>query len=179
MVGLRFRATALLLAIAILAAIPATASFARIDQPVPIKGTVLTEDFMLPPDDCPATSEWRYLALGTARFSHLGAVEFEITHCSRWTSEFAGEMVHGVITLTAANGDVLTLAHHGTFTVEFGPDGADSYPELDWVVLSGTGRFTNATGSGTGTAVGDLLTETTTARFDGTIGYDASDRAAR
>jgi hypothetical protein len=168
---------ALLLAVAMLVAIPATASFARSDQPVPIKGTSSGEDMMLSPEDCPGEWEWLYLNTGTGRFSHLGVVDFEITHCSRFTSELTGEFDHGTITLTAANGDVLTLAHHGTFVLEFGPDYAYSYPELVWVVLGGTGRFAGASGSGT--AVGNLLTNTTTGSFVGTIVYDASNRAGR
>jgi hypothetical protein len=179
MVGLRCRATALLLAVAMLVAIPATASFARIDRPVPIRGNASTEDFMLPPDGCPATAGWRYLAVGSGDFSHLGAVDFELTHCSRMTSELTGEFDHGITTITAANGDVLTLAHRGTFELEFGDDGAYSYVALEWEVLGGTGRFAGASGSGDGTAVGDLLTETTTASYNGTINYDASNRAER
>jgi hypothetical protein len=176
---MRWKTTAVLLALTMLIAIPATASFARVDRPVPIQGTAQTDDLMLPADECPEGWGWRYLATGSGHFSHLGVVEFELTHCSRMTSELTGEFDHGITTITAANGDVLTLAHRGTFQLEFGPDGAHSDVALAWEALGGTGRFAGASGSGEGAAVGDLLTETTTASYVGTISYDASNRAAR
>jgi hypothetical protein len=174
-----WKTTAVLLALTMLIAIPATASFARVDRPVPIQGTAQTDDSMLPPDDCPEGTHWRYLAVGSGHFSHLGVVDFELTHCSRMTSESTGEFDHGITTITAANGDVLTLAQRGTFELEFGPDGAYSHVTLEWEALGGTGRFAGASGSGEGTGLGDLLTETTTASYVGTISYDASNRATR
>jgi hypothetical protein len=183
MVRLRCRTTALLLAITMLVALPATASFARSDQPVPIKGSALTEDTMLPPDDCPGEWGWRYLAVGSGRFSHLGAVDLELSHCSRMTSEvppLTGEFDHGITTITAANGDMLLLAHHGTFELELGPSGPTySYISLEWEAIGGTGRFAGATGSGTASGVGDLATGTTSADYTGMIVYDASNRSAR
>ena len=47
------------------------------------------------------------------------------------------------VTLTAPNGDVLVLSG----SVEWSQ--ADTAPALTWSVLSGTGRFAGATGSGT------------------------------
>jgi hypothetical protein len=173
------RTGALVLALVVLLVAPSTAALARVDRAVPLHGSATTADSMMEPVDCPEGSEWRYASSGYGRFSHLGRVEFEITHCSRMTSELTGEFGSGTTTLTAANGDVLTLSQWGTFTLSFGPEGAYSYADLHWEVIGGTGRFVDATGSGTATAVGDLIAETTTGDFDGTIVYVASNRSAR
>jgi hypothetical protein len=163
-----------------LAAVPATAAFGRSDQPVPITGSAVTDDAMLPPIGCPEGTMWRYLAIGSGHFSHLGAVDIELTHCSRMTSEVAGEFGSGIVTLTAANDDVLTLSSWGTFELVFGSAGPEySIIDMQWVITGGTGRFTGATGSGTTTGIGDLVAETTAADFIGTITYDASQRSAR
>jgi hypothetical protein len=183
MLRMRWRTTAVVLTITMLVALPATASFARVEQPVPIKGNALTEDAMLPPDDCPGEWGWAYSAVGSGRFSHLGAVDLELHHCSRMTSSappLTGEFDHGITTVTAANGDILLLAQRGTFELELGPAGPIlSHITLDWEAIGGTGRFAGATGSGTASGIGDLLTGTTTASYVGTIVYDASNRAAR
>jgi hypothetical protein len=173
------RIGALVLALVVLLVAPTTAALARIDRPVPLHGSATTADSMLEPVDCPEGSGWRYAATGEGRFSHLGSVDVELTHCSRMTSELTGEFGSGTTILTAANGDVLTLSQSGTFTLSFGPDGFYSYVDLQWEVIGGTGRFLDATGSGTATAVGDLLAETTTADYDGTIVYAASNRSTR
>jgi hypothetical protein len=178
----RFRTFGVLfLAVAMLASLPASAAFGRVDRPVPFHGTAVTDDAMLPVDDaCPEGSMWRYLAVGSGRFTHLGAVELSISHCSWMTSETTGAFGPGSATLTAPNGDVLTLTTWGTFELAFGPAGPEySYVALEWVVSGGTGRFVGATGSGTSAPVGDLLAETTTADFVGTIAYDASNRSTR
>jgi hypothetical protein len=173
------RMGALVLALVVLLVAQATAALGRVDRPVPFHGSAVTADSMMEPVDCPEGSGWRYAATGNGRFSHLGGVEFELTHCSRMTSELTGEFGSGTTTLTAANGDVLTLSQWGTFTLSFGPDGSYSYVDMQWEVIGGTGRFVDATGSGTATAVGDLAAETTTADWDGTIVYAASNRSAR
>jgi hypothetical protein len=175
------RIGALLVALAVLFVTPATVAVARVEHPVPIKGTSTGVDETLPPDSCPEGASWRYLSTGTGRFSHLGAATVEVTHCTwiDWATG-TGEFAFGTITITAANGDVLTLAHHGTFELAFGAEGPESsLIDLEWVVTGGTGRFADATGSGTATAVGDLEAGTTTADYHGTIVYDASSRSAR
>jgi hypothetical protein len=173
------RIGALVLALVVLIVAPATAALGRVERPRPIHGSATTADAMMAPLDCPEGSEWRFAGTGNGRFSHLGSVEFEIEHCSRMTSELTGEFGSGTIVLTAANGDVLTLSQWGTFTLSFGPDGFYSYVDMHWEVIGGTGRFVDATGSGTATAVGDLVAETTAADFAGTIVYAASNRSAR
>jgi hypothetical protein len=175
------RVAALLLALAVLIVTPATMAVARVEHPVPIRGTSTGVDEMLPVGSCPEDADWTYRNTGTARFSHVGAAAFELTHCTwmEWETG-AGVFGYGTTTITAANGDVLTLAHHGTFELAFGAEGPESsLADLEWVVTGGTGRFADATGSGTATAVGDLEAGTTTATYLGTIVYDASNRSAR
>jgi hypothetical protein len=83
------------------------------------------------------------------------------------------------VTLTAANGDRLVLADHGTFEIVMGASGPLSLIQLDWAVIGGTGRFAHAAGSGTANPVGNLVANYTSATFDGVIEYDASDRSGR
>ena len=62
----------------------------------------------------------------------------------------------GTSTLTAANGDTLVITFVGTVQLE-GPDPEDPVTfDGTWTVIDGTGRFADATGSGTytGSAAG-------------------------
>ena len=52
--------------------------------------------------------------------------------------------IDGGITFTAANGDMLTITHQGTASIE----GNIATALDDWQVAEGTGRFLGATGSG-------------------------------
>jgi hypothetical protein len=177
-----FRTSFLLfLAVSVLATLSASAAFGNVDRSVPFHGSAETLDYMLPvDDDCPADSMWRYLGVGSGSFTHVGSVEFSITHCSKMTSETRGAFGPGSATITAPNGDVLTLTTWGTFDLVFGPTGPQySDVALEWEVAGGTGRFVEAAGSGTATALGDLAAETTAADFVGTIAYRAANRSIR
>ena len=118
------------------------------DQLVPIKGTVVGEhgppDFTAP--DCPGWAEWRYSSAGEGRMSHLGWVEYSLTQCTMPGPVTTSE---GTITFVAANGDELWLEHtmfgHMVGTMDH-PDGF--FFEGEWMAVGGTGRFTNAAGSG-------------------------------
>jgi hypothetical protein len=114
--------------------------------------------------------------VGAATVSHLGSASIVVDHCSRFTSPTTGEFGDGTITLTAANGDVLVLDEWGTFELV----GPTSIIDLSWTVngVLSTGRFTNATGSGSAAPVGDLIANTTTGSMWGTIAYDASNRSS-
>lgn len=123
---------------------------------------------------------WRYMAEGGGTFSHLGKVVFEINHCSTMSSPTEGAFGNGTITITARNGDQLYLSHDGTFHLSL-DEGAPAWSHIDlqWTVVGGTGRFLDATGEGTGTALGDLAAGTTAGTFRGTISYDASSSKAK
>jgi hypothetical protein len=82
-------------------------------------------------------------ARGTA--SHLGRTTFHSEHCIVPTPD-GGQIVGGVLVLTAANGDEL----HGTYTGSFGafpPIGDPVVVTGTWVVSGGTGLFENASGT--------------------------------
>ncbi|HEY5629878.1 MAG TPA: hypothetical protein VIR16_10235 [Candidatus Limnocylindrales bacterium] len=129
-------------------------------------------DVSTAPVGCPDGSMWRYSSHAEGLFTHLGLVDFSITHCSSVDlATGAGTFVDGTITITAANGDALFLAEHGTFQVSPWPNPARSDIQLVWVVSGGTGRFANASGSGGATALGDLAAGSTVSWFRGTISY--------
>jgi opacity protein-like surface antigen len=147
---------------------------------VPIHGFVAGSDGYAPPDTCPAGAGWRYTGTGgDAEFSHLGAVDFVITHCTWLDTPTTGHFGPGTVTLNAANGDRLVLEEQGTFRIVLGASGPLSLIHLDWTVIGGTGRFAHATGSGTADPVDDVVANTTSGTFDGVIQYAASDRSGR
>jgi hypothetical protein len=125
----------------------------------------------------------RYFQSGTGVLSHLGAVTVEVTHCTWLDSASTGHAGPGTITVTAANGDTLVLAHQVTF--EFGmpsPGRILNLIDLEWEVVGGTGRFDGAIGTGAGSGISDIDAatgaSTTTVSLWGTIAYDASNRSA-
>jgi hypothetical protein len=112
------------------------------------------------------TGELTFALEGSAISSHLGTTGYE------GEVEITGVDSDGVITdtltetLTAANGDTLTLLCFQV-AVPIGPGmlhGTDQ-----WTVIDGTGRFSGATGSGTGDTYVDLNSGTFTKELTGTI----------
>ena len=90
---------------------------------------------------------------GTGNASHLGKISYVSSSSFLTFTE----------TLTAANGDKLTLLDSTTIV-------SGSEATGTWTVVSGTGRFTGATGSGTSDTIhtgGSNFTQTWT----GTISY--------
>jgi hypothetical protein len=156
---------------------------------VPVKGTVMGEHGPLDFDDeaCLAAGyEWRFPSAGMGQMSHLGRVHYELTQCTVPGPDGLASV--GTVTLTAANGDELWLEHTmlsqliGDF--DLGIDGFTF--EGEWMAVGGTGRFTNATGSGTldgfgdipdGVAIFDIPDGLAQFNFSGKIAYHASDRA--
>ena len=120
----------------------------------PIKGTVIGEHG--PPDftdeDCIAAGYlWRFSSAGeggVGRMSHLGRVaEYSLTQCTKPGPD--GTESVGTVTFTAANGDELWIEQ----TMLGQLVGPLEHPEGflfegEWTAVGGTGRFTNATGSG-------------------------------
>jgi hypothetical protein len=125
---------------------------------------------------CPAGTFTRYHSSGTGYYLHLGRTRVVVTQCTRVDfATGAGSFADGTITLTAANGDRLVLAQHGTFQLSPWPGFSRSDIDvLDWVVVGGTGRFAHATGAGTGHGFSDDVAtpaSTTTVWLSGSISY--------
>lgn len=95
----------------------------------------------------------------------------------------------GGITFAAANGDELLIAQTDSSDViesDVPGEFAGFTEEATWEAVGGTGRFTNATGSGSmdgiedlpgGDALFDLPDGAAMFSFVGEIAYDASDRS--
>lgn len=143
------------------------------DRPtVPLKGwSAPAPDSYGAPVDCPEGTSWRYSQQGTAWFSHLGRVSITMTHC---TFALEGRFDHGSTVLTAANGDELWMTYSGTFQLDSAQNPTRSDVVLDWTITGGTGRFDEATGSGTGTALSNITgpaSGSTAGRWSGHITY--------
>lgn len=146
---------------------------------VPIRGWAVgadTIDFTAP--GCPSGTSWSFETVGTGNVSHLGKVDFVLNNCT--TEQPSGLItIDGAITFTAANGDMLTITHQGTTSIE----GTTATALYDWQVAEGTGRFLGATGSGESIGItyipGDPKEGTSEISLTGTITYDASNRADR
>lgn len=163
---------ALLLAAALCLAI--AAPVAAKDPVRPFGGWVAGVDSAeLNPTDCPAGWMLRYFSAGTGQLLHLGRVRFTVTHCVVMDSPVDGRSGPGTITITAADGDTLSLTETGgTFKFDQPmPMTTTSDAKLAWVVAGGTGRFVGATGSGTGAGTSDMVAGTTVVSFTGTISY--------
>lgn len=147
---------------------------------VPIKGTVMGgggPDVTAP--GCEGAI-WRFNGYGTGQMSHLGGVEYEFTHCTY--PDLTADL--GTFEFIAANGDELVMSYEGAFEVVGAGEGFTG--EGSWTATGGTGRFANASGSGSWEVVGDVpggdalfglpdgYMEFT---FDGKIAYAASDRS--
>jgi hypothetical protein len=156
---------ALLLAIAALVAVPASAFAARGGADRPIAGSA---------------SGTNAISLGTGTFtsdatgevSHLGRTSFHIAGTFGLTA--AGVAVSGEMTATSASGDRLTGPFHGSGTTGAGTIDIDA----TFTPRGGTGRFADASGSLGGTIherilslAGGVLTNATEFRFSGELSY--------
>jgi hypothetical protein len=108
------------------------------------------------------TGEQTFELEGDGNASHLGKLKGY-----QADGTFTGPNTDVLIeTLTAANGDRLTIQCDQVLE-EISPGvfhGSDT-----WTVIGGTGRFSDATGSGTGETVADLNTGTFSKNLDGVI----------
>lgn len=155
-------------------------------EDLPLTGRVVTEDtYVFPPGDtgCSDPDAWLIHSAGSGTFSHLGRVTYVQDLCSAWVVPFESGVTAGTTTLTAANGDQLVMTTSGTFEVEMGDMGpTGGLALLDWEIVDGTGRFFDASGSGTSVAASDItgpITSVTSGSYTGTITYDASNAASK
>lgn len=110
------------------------------------------------------TSETTFVLDGTVKASHIGSMkEYQAN------GVFTGPNTDSLTeTMTAANGDSLTILCNQTLE-EISPGVFRGMDE--WTVIGGTGRFSNASGSGTGETQVDLNTGTFTKELTGAISY--------
>ena len=117
----------------------------------------------------PTPPTFRQVDVGTCELDHLGKTAYE----GFLIVNFAAGTQIGERTLTAANGDILRLTSAGTSRF-VAPRVIGFSATL--TIVSGTGRFANATGELSGVGLAVQATRTSTVSFTGTISYDASDR---
>lgn len=113
--------------------------------------------------------------VGEGRGTHIGRFESVAVHCS-YLDEFGnqGSYAKGEVTMVGANGDVL----EGTYTngVSLTPPPVIEFKD-HLTLTGGTGRFANASGSVAETGLFWFATGESIIWMEGTIVYDASDRA--
>ena len=114
-------------------------------------------------DQCKATNA----ESGTGVAEHLGNVTWSSSEVVNFCAE-GGPSVAGTIVITAANGDQLTESYSTTLTI----DGTTLTATGPYRVTGGTGRFSDATGSGTIDVTGSLLPPFgVSGTYTGTIAY--------
>lgn len=163
--------------VAVILCLSATSPVTAADPERPFRGSLSGVDAMEDPTGvCPADASWLYVSRGTGRFTHLGLVATEVRHCTWMDWETGtGVFANGTMTFVAANGDRLVLRHEGSFHLVFDASGQPVLSIIDdlrWEIVGGTGRFVDASGSGTASPIGHLgPIDTTSAPFVGTIAY--------
>jgi hypothetical protein len=108
-----------------------------------------------------------FLLDGTAIASHLGRSKYS-GDVEIQTQDAQSGVITDILveTLTAANGDTLTILCEQTAV----PVSPGVYQATDkWTVIGGTGRFSDATGSGTGDTQIDLGKHVFTKHLSGSI----------
>jgi hypothetical protein len=176
---LRTLLTALLLVVG--GASTAVATHGQPERELPIWGAVVgpDEEPDMAATGCSAGGAdllWRFTSSGYGQVSHLGRVEYDFTHCTRVDNSIR----EGVLTLTAANGDLLVLSYTGVIA-PWGPESTSALWTMHWEVDYGTGRFASAAGAGVADAETFIppLESKTELSISGMISYDASDRASK
>lgn len=114
---------------------------------------------------------------GTATSTHLGSGPYVSSLTVDWAGAYSNGAggfcapASGTSTLTAANGDTLTLSNTGT-VCEVGATGANVPHTFkgNFTITGGTGRFAGAGGSGTESG-GDNGTGNANYTISGTISY--------
>lgn len=129
---------------------------------------------------CSPAANWVLSYEGTGTVSHLGSVIERGSHCTRIDfATLTGDVGEAQWFLHAANGDVLELSFSGTFAIDLAK--GEVVGLLDWWVVGGTGRFTQATGGGDARVTAPLVPIGTPSPevidFRGAITYAAADRA--
>jgi hypothetical protein len=138
----------------------------------PFRATLTIQETIAEDTSCPSGLGGTLSGSGTA--THLGAITMSAPHCATPTGRGSVAISRGVITFTAANGDVLTADFMGTIS-PFPDDLQTNTFVGSFLITGGTGRFANAEGDGllSGAFSGSLLTRIFTGAMaaEGRIGY--------
>jgi hypothetical protein len=155
----------LLVALAVIAPVPATAKRGGTDRPLQGSGSATALV-----DVATGVSSNQ----GTARLSHLGKTTFSLDFLVTLIGP-PTNLIEGTGTFVAANGDALFVSFTGTS--ELSPSGA-SDETLAFTITGGTGRFADASGTFTVrnhsepvSIAGTLLTLQQTFTLEGRISY--------
>jgi hypothetical protein len=111
------------------------------------------------------TSPTTQLIIGTGYYQHLGLTTLSLASTVTGSAECGGFTAVELDTYTAANGDIVFQTVHDTIC----PTSTANAFQLtgSFIVTGGTGRFANASGSGTVSA-SVAFTSTTGGTFSGT-----------
>jgi hypothetical protein len=138
----------------------------------PFRATLTIQETIAEDTSCPSGLGGTLSGSGTA--THLGAVTMSAPHCATPTGRGSVAISRGVITFTAANGDVLTADFMGTIS-PFPDDLQTNTFVGSFLITGGTGRFASAEGDGllSGAFSGSLLTRIFTGAMaaEGRLGY--------
>lgn len=99
--------------------------------------------------------------------SHLGRVTVDDTGTVTPTGATSFNISGSGVT-TAANGDKLFLSFTGSGTIDAT---GNTQGQTTWTITGGTGRFADASGTGSGPFTGSIVTSTLSGSFKGTISY--------
>jgi hypothetical protein len=149
---------------AVLLAVPPVATAATT---TPFKADIIAQASFA---ETPVPGVFTVTTSGVGHSSHLGKVTFSTTETLDFITSPEGLVVRdGRMAMVAANGDELHWAYEGTGSL---PDAAGvSALTGTFVVTGGTGRFTDATGSGTFHGTGNAVTGVAIVSYEGTIAY--------
>jgi len=158
----------LLAALAALAAIVLTGpTMATAATTLPFKSDITAQASFA---ETPVPGVFTVTTSGVGHASHLGKVTFSTTETLDFVSTMGALVVQdGRMVMVAANGDELRWAYEGTGS----PPDEDGVSALTgtFLVTGGTGRFADATGSGTFEGTGNAVTGVAIVSYRGTISH--------
>ena len=130
---------------------------------VPLKATIAIIESLGETGPCFLTGD----ISGTGQATHLGEVTLVSRDCIIPISPTELRFSSSQLVLTAVNGDRIFAAYSGIFTI----DGTVGLISGDFIIIEGTGRFSQATGAGTVQGVEDMLTGIGQIQITGNISY--------
>jgi hypothetical protein len=166
------RRSAAILGVVAILALTAGPVLANGGHAVPFKGTMWGTDVTFDPVPDGRCVEKAGVADALTRFvgsgyaTHLGWVDVVAEHCSDFDTGTYGD---GMLTITAANGDILKGTYTGGITTA--PCPLCGFQDDFTFVDGGTGRFAVASGGGTESGVFDFDTHDFWVRMEGVISY--------